>query len=216
MRSSNQGDKLRESKTLKMAQVIRLAKKVACALCVLSMTVTVCAQKPGADLTTKSIEDLMDVEVTSVSKKEEKLFQAAAAVYVITHEDIRRSGMTSIPDLLRMVPGLDVARIDGNKWAISARGFNGRFANKLLVLIDGRSIYSSETSGVWWEVQDLLLEDIERIEVVRGPGGTIWGANAVNGVINIITRRAQDTQGGLIVAGAGTEEIGRASCRERV
>ena len=173
-------------------------------ICLLSMAVSGLAQKPSTDLTTKSLEDLMNIEVTSVSKKEERLFQTAAAVYVITSEDIRRSGMSSIPDLLRMAPGLDVARIDGSKWAISARGFNGRVANKLLVLIDGRSIYSPETSGVFWEVQDLPLEDIERIEVIRGPGGTVWGANAVNGVINIITRRAQDTQGGLVSVGAGS------------
>jgi iron complex outermembrane receptor protein len=150
----------------------------------------------------------MNIEVTSVSKKEERLFRTAAAVYVVTQRDIRRSGLTSIPELLRMAPGLDVARIDGNKWAISARGFNGRFANKLLVLIDGRSIYAPQTSGVYWEVQDLLLEDIERIEVLRGPGGALWGANAVNGVINIITKRARETQGGLVTAGGGTEEQG--------
>ncbi|HJQ22980.1 MAG TPA: TonB-dependent receptor [Blastocatellia bacterium] len=155
----------------------------------------------------------MNIEVVSVSKKEERLFETAAAVYVITQEDIRRSGMASIPGLLRLVPGLDVARIDGSKWAVSARGFNGRFGNKLLVLIDGRSIYSPETSGVYWEVQDLMLEDIERIEVIRGPGGTMWGANAVNGVINIITKRAQETQGGLLSAGGGSQERGFGSLR---
>jgi len=173
------------------------------------------AQQPDhhKDLTSLSVDELMNVEVTSVSKKEEKLFQTAAAIYVITHEDIRRSGMTTVPELLRMVPGLDVARIDGTKYAISARGFNGRIANKLLVLIDGRSIYSPETSGVYWEVQDLILEDIERIEVIRGPGGTIWGANAVNGVINIITRRAQDTLGGLVAIGGGTEDKAVVSTR---
>lgn len=186
----------------------RLVKLSVCSLCILSMAATVWSQKLTSDLTTKSLEDLMNIEVTSVSKKEEKLFQTAAAVYVITSEDIRRSGLTSIPDLLRMAPGLDVARIDGSKWAISARGFNGRFANKLLVLIDGRSIYSPETSGVYWEVQDLPLEDVERIEVIRGPGGTLWGANAVNGVINIITKRARETQGGMVTAGGGTEERG--------
>jgi iron complex outermembrane receptor protein len=170
------------------------------------MTVCVVGQKTTADLTAASLEDLMNIEITSVSKKEAKLFQSAAAVTVITREDIRRSGMTSIPDLLRMVPGLDVAQIDGSKWAVSARGFNGRFANKLLVLIDGRSIYSPQTSGVYWEAQDLLLEDIERIEIIRGPGGTMWGANAVNGVISIITKSAAETQGGLIVAGSGSQE----------
>jgi iron complex outermembrane recepter protein len=185
---------------------LRLAKKITVALCLLFMPVTVWAQKPASDLTSKSIEDLMDIEVTSVSKKEEKLFGAAAAVYVITREEIRRSGLTSIPELLRLAPGLEVARIDGTKWAVSARGFNGRLANKLLVMIDGRSVYSPETSGVYWEVQDLLLEDIERIEVVRGPGGTLWGANAVNGVINIITKHTSDTRGGVVAANAGSEE----------
>ncbi|MGZ9159100.1 MAG: TonB-dependent receptor plug domain-containing protein, partial [Nitrospira sp.] len=191
----------------------RLAKRFAFALCLLALGTTVCAQKPGGDLSEKSIEFLMDIEVISVSKKEAKLFQTAAAVSVITQEDIRRSGMTSIPDLLRMVPGLDVAQIDGSKWAVSARGFNGRFANKLLVLIDGRSIYSPQTSGVYWEAQDLLLEDIERIEIIRGPGGTMWGANAVNGVISIITKSAAETQGGLIVAGSGSQERGQAGLR---
>jgi len=165
---------------------------------------SVFAQKQDADLTNASLEDLMKMEVTSVSKKEEKLFGTAAAIYVITREDIRRSGAHSLPEILRLAPGVEVAHIDGNKWAVTARGFNGRFANKLLVLIDGRTIYSPETSGVYWEVQDLLLEDIERIEIIRGPGGTLWGSNAVNGVINIITRRARDTQGGLLVAGGGS------------
>lgn len=130
----------------------------------------------------------------------------AAAVFVVTDEDLRRSGVTSIPEALRLVPGLQVARIDANKWAISARGFNGRFANHLLVLIDGRSIYSPMFAGVFWDVQDTLLEDIERIEVIRGPGAALWGANAVNGVINIITRPAAQTQGALVSAGGGDEE----------
>jgi iron complex outermembrane recepter protein len=165
------------------------------------------------DLTDLSLEDLLKVSVTSVSKKEEKLSDAPSAVFVITQEDIRRSGVTSIPEALRMAPGVEVARIDANKWAISARGFNSRFATKLLVLMDGRSVYSPAFSGVWWDVQDTLLEDIERIEVIRGPGATLWGANAVNGVINIITKKAGDTQGGLVTAGAGTEEKGFGSLR---
>ncbi len=160
-----------------------------------------------------SIENLLQIEVTSVSKKAEKLSNAAAAVFVITNEDIRRSGATSIPEVLRMVPGLEVARIDANKWAITSRGFNGRFANKLLVLIDGRSIYSPMYSGVYWDVQDFMLEDLERIEVIRGPGATLWGANAVNGVINIISKHAKDTQGSLAAAGVGTEERGFGSIR---
>jgi iron complex outermembrane receptor protein len=165
-------------------------------------------QEPPSDLTELSLEELMHVEVTSVSKRAQPLAQTAAAIFVLTQDDIRRSGATSIPEALRMVPGLQVARLDANKWAISSRGFNGRFANKLLVLIDGRSVYTPLFSGVYWDVQDTLMEDIDRIEVIRGPGATLWGANAVNGVINIITKKAKDTQGGLVVGGAGTEERG--------
>lgn len=158
------------------------------------------------DLTELSLEALMSIEVTSVSRRAEKIADAAAAVFVITQEDIQRSGATSIPDLLRMVPGLHVAKIDASKWAVTSRGFNGRFANKLLVLMDGRSIYSPLFSGVIWEIQDTVIEDIERIEIIRGPGATLWGANAVNGVINIITKTAEDTQGALISGGSGTEK----------
>ncbi|MCM8884957.1 MAG: TonB-dependent receptor [Candidatus Thiodiazotropha sp.] len=153
-----------------------------------------------------TLEDLLNIEVTSVSKKKQRLNEAAAAVYVITQEDIRRSGVTSIPEALRMAPGIHVGRLDANKWAISSRGFNNQFANKLLVLIDGRSVYTPVYSGVYWDAQDTLLEDIDRIEVIRGPGASLWGANAVNGVINIITKPASETQGGLLVAGAGDEE----------
>jgi iron complex outermembrane recepter protein len=195
------------------SRTLWLARKTAFTLFVLSLASTCWAQKPVSDLTEKSIEDLMDIEVTSVSKKEEKLFQTAAAVYVITQEEIRRSGLTNVPELLRLAPGLEVARIDGTKWAISARGFNGRLANKLLVLVDGRSVYSPENSGVYWEVQNPMLEDVERIEVIRGPGGTLWGANAVNGVINIITKPAKETQGGLLTTGGGTQERGFGSVR---
>jgi iron complex outermembrane receptor protein len=158
------------------------------------------------DLTQISLEDLMNIQVTSVSKKEQKLARAGAAVYVITQEDIRRSGATNIPDVLRMAPGVNVAQIDTNSWAISVRGFNDRYADKVLVLIDGRSVYSMDTSGVFWDQQNVPLEDIERIEVIRGPGGTVWGANAVNGVINIITKSAKATQGGMISAGGGSSE----------
>jgi len=165
------------------------------------------------DVTTLSMEDLMNMQVTSVSKRTQKVADAAAAVFVITQEDIRRSGATSIPEALRLVPGLEVARIDENKWAIASRGFNGRFDNKLLVLIDGRSVYTPLFSGVYWNVQDVMLEDIDRIEVIRGPGATLWGANAVNGVINIISKKAKDTQGGVVSAGAGTEERGSSSAR---
>jgi iron complex outermembrane receptor protein len=165
------------------------------------------------DVTTMSVEDLMNVQVTSVSKRSQKLADAAAAIFVITHEDIRRSGATSIPEALRMVPGVQVARIDENKWAITSRGFNGRFANKLLVLIDGRSVYTPLFSGVYWNIQDVMLEDVDRIEVIRGPGATLWGANAVNGVINIITRPAKSTQSALAAAGGGTETLGSGSVR---
>lgn len=146
------------------------------------------------NLTKLSIEDLLQTKVTSVSRKAEKLWDASAAVYVISQDDIRRSGMTSVPELLRMVPGIDVAHIDSNKWAVSCRGFNERFGKMMLVLIDGRTVYTPLFSGVFWDVQDLMLEDIDRIEVIRGPGATMWGANAVNGIINIITRNARDTQ----------------------
>jgi iron complex outermembrane receptor protein len=159
-----------------------------------------------SELINLSLEQLMNIEVTSVSKKAQKISHSAAAIFVIAREDIRRSGATNIPDLLRMVPGLDVARIDSSRWAVSARGFSGRFANKLLVLMDGRTVYDPGFSGVFWDLQDTLLEDVDRIEVIRGPGATLWGANAVNGVINIITRHAGETQGGLLVAGGGSEE----------
>ena len=165
------------------------------------------------DLMALSLEELTSLEVTSVSRKSQKVSETAAAVFVITQDDIRRSGVNSIPEALRLAPGLSVARIDGSKWAISSRGFNGRFANKLLVLIDGRSVYSPLFSGVYWDIQDTLLDDIERIEVIRGPGATLWGANAVNGVINVITKKARDTQGVLVKGGYGTEEEGFAALR---
>ena len=164
--------------------------------------------RQAEDLVDLDIEELMalDVRVTSVAKKPQKLSEAPAAVYVITAEDIRRSGATSIPEALRMVPGLHVARIDASKWAISARGFTDKYANKLLVMIDGRTVYTPAFGGTFWDVQDTLLEDIERIEVIRGPGAALWGANAVNGVISIVTKSARDTQGGLVTGGFGTEE----------
>jgi iron complex outermembrane recepter protein len=160
------------------------------------------------DLTTIPIEDLMNIEVTSVSRTEEKLSRTASAVFVIGPEDIRDSGALNIPDLLRMVPGVDVAQITSNTWAIGIRGFNGRFSNKLLVLLDGRAVYSPTIGGVFWDVLDVPLEDIERIEVIRGPGGSVWGANAMDGVINILTRKASETQGGLVTAGGGNVDQG--------
>lgn len=165
------------------------------------------------DLTQISLEDLMDIKVTSVSKKEQKMSQVAAAIYVITQEDIRRSGATNIPDLLRMVPGMDVEQINANTWAVSARGFDEQFSNKLLVLIDGRAVYTPLLGGVNWDTQDVPLEDIDRIEVIRGPGATVWGANAVNGVINIVTKNAKDTQGGLVSGGGGSDGQGYGMAR---
>ena len=154
-----------------------------------------------------SLEELLNLEVTTVARQESTVGQSPAAIYVITQAEIRRSAVTTIPELLRRVPGVNVARVDANKWAISARGFNDRFANKLLVQMDGRTVYSPIFSGVFWDTMDYPLADIERIEVIRGPGASVWGANAVNGVINIITKSAADTQGGLASGGGGTEEL---------
>jgi iron complex outermembrane receptor protein len=167
----------------------------------------------GRDLTEISLDELVNLKVTSVSKKPEKLSHAPAAIAVITGEDMRRSGVTTIAEALRLAPGLEVARVDSISWAISSRGFNDVFANKLLVLMDGRSVYTPLFSGVYWDVQDTMLEDIDRIEVIRGPGAALWGANAVNGVINITTKAAKETQGGLVTAGGGTEERGFTSVR---
>ncbi|WP_137224412.1 TonB-dependent siderophore receptor [Shewanella sp. MEBiC00475] len=160
-----------------------------------------------------SLQELMNVEVTSVSKQKQPLSNSPAAIYVVTSESIRRSGATSIPQALRDVPGLHVAQIDSQKWAIGSRGFNGRYNNKLLVLMDGRTLYSPIFSGVYWEVQDTLMADIERIEVIRGPSAAMWGANAVNGVINIITKHTADTLGGYAELGAGDVEQGFAGFR---
>lgn len=161
------------------------------------------AQRPSPNLSQVPIEDLMKIEITSASRREQRVADVAAAVFVITHEDIRRSGMTTIPDLLRLAPGVDVAQINANKWAVSVRGFNGLYANKLLVLVDGRSVYNHLFSGVLWDAEDLMFDDIDHIEVIRGPGAALWGANAVNGVINIVTRTTADTQGGLVRAEGG-------------
>ncbi len=160
-----------------------------------------------------SVEQLMEIDVTSVSKRSEPLSTAAAAITVITSEDIRRSGVTTLPEALRLAPGLEVARADGHTWAISARGFNITTANKLQVLIDGRSIYTPLFSGVFWDVQDVVLADVDRIEVIRGPGAALWGANAVNGVINIITKDAAHTQGGRVFAVGGEGEGAAAGIR---
>ncbi len=149
---------------------------------------------------------LFDTDIFSLSKKNEDAFDAASSIYVLSSEDIRRSGATSIPEALRLVPGIQVARIDGHKWAISARGFNAQFSNKLLVMIDGRTVYTPLFSGSFWDVQDYVLDDVEKIEVIRGSGGAIWGANAVNGIINIITKNAADTQGSYVSAIVGNQD----------
>jgi len=162
-------------------------------------------QNPPPDLTHMNLEDLLNVKVTSVSKREENLSRVAAAVFVISQEDIRRSGATNIPDVLRMAPGVDVEQIDANAWAISIRGFNERYSNKVLVLIDGRSVYTPSFSGVFWDQIDMPMDNIERIEVIRGPGATVWGANAVNGVISIITKSAKETKGTLVTAAGGSQ-----------
>ncbi len=166
------------------------------------------SQPNESSLKKLSLEQLSQIEITSVSKEANRGFKTPAAISVLTSEDIRRSGATNIPDLLRLIPGIDVAQIDGDKWAIGIRGFQGKLSKSVLVLIDGRSVYTPLFAGVYWEMQDTLIEDIERIEVIRGPGGTIWGSNAVNGVINIITKSAMDTHGALVAAGGGNVEQG--------
>ena len=142
-----------------------------------------------------SLAELGNVEVTTASKEPEKIWKTPAAIFVLTQDDIRRSGATSIPEVLRLVPGVEVARINSNQWSVNIRGLGSGFSKSVLVLIDGRSVYTPLYAGVYWDVQNVLLEDVERIEVIRGPGGTIWGSNAVNGVINIITKNAKDTRG---------------------
>jgi iron complex outermembrane receptor protein len=172
-------------------------------LCTIASPTNGFAQNLVPNLSQVSIEDLLNIEITSASRKEQRASDVAAAVFVITHDDIRRSGMTTIPDLLRQVPGVQVAQINANKWAVSVRGFNGLYANKLLVLVDGRSVYNRIFSGVFWDAEELMLDDIDRIEVVRGPSAAMWGANAVNGVINIVTKAAADTQGTLVRVDGG-------------
>src|SRR6266850_652907 len=165
-------------------------------------------QNPPKNLKQVSLEELGQIEVTTASKVPVKATRTPAAIYVITQEDIRRSGATSIPEALRMAPGVEVARVDSNTWSLGVRGFESTLSRSVLVLIDGRSVYTPLFAGVYWQVQDTLLEDIERIEVIRGPGGTIWGANAVNGIINIITKNAQDTHGTFASAGGGSLDQG--------
>jgi len=160
-----------------------------------------------------SLEDLVKTEVTSVSRKSQSLSDVAAAAFVITSDDIRRSGAQALPDVLRMAPGIEVAQIDNGRYAVTARGFNGRFANKLQVLIDGRSIYHPMFSGVMWELDPIPLDDIERIEIIRGAGAVMWGANAVNGVINIISKHSRNQTGGAANITVGTQGFGNVYAR---
>ena len=192
-----------ETAKLALGFGVPVAPALVCMSLFASFSAPAWPQQKTGDLASASIEDLMNVEVVSVSKTQQKLSQTASAVFVITEEDIRRSGATNIPDLLRMVPGVDVAQIDANTWAISARGLNARFANEMFVMVDGRSVYTDSFGGVFWDVLNLPLEDVERIEVIRGPGGSVWGANAVNGVINIVTKKAADAPGVLITSSGG-------------
>jgi iron complex outermembrane recepter protein len=170
-------------------------------------------QNEGGSLKQLSLEQLGNLEVTTTSKEPEEVWHTPAAIYVITQEDIRRSGATSIPEILRLAPGIEVARIDSDHWSVGIRGFGSQFSKSVLVLIDGRSVYTPLDSGVNWQFQDTLLEDIERIEIIRGPGGTIWGANAVNGIINIITKSAKDTHGALATIGGGNVDQGTGGAR---
>jgi iron complex outermembrane recepter protein len=202
----------------------RLAIKFAhhAALSVLLMLTGLVSQSfadPSADqgnvepLKQLSLAQLGDVEVTTASKEPEEVWKTPAAVFVITQEDIRRSGATSIPDVLRLAPGVEVAQVDSDHWSVGIRGFGGVLASKLLVLIDGRSVYTPLFAGVYWQAQAVPLEDIERIEVIRGPGGTIWGANAVDGIINIITKSSKDTHGSMVSLGGGNVDEGNGVAR---
>jgi iron complex outermembrane receptor protein len=201
-----------ESVAWRSGRARRVLRLAAFALLSAVETVAIAAtdQIKLADLADLSLEELSSIDVTSVSKRSERLSDAAASIFVITGEDIRRAGVTSLPEALRLAPNLQVSRVNASSYAISARGFNSTAGNKLLVLIDGRSVYTPLFSGVFWDIQDVLLEDVERIEVISGPGATLWGANAVNGVINVITRSARDTQGGFVAPGAGNLEAGAA------
>ncbi|MCP3889840.1 MAG: TonB-dependent receptor [Desulfobulbaceae bacterium] len=179
----------------------------------LAVTVVSAASANSDGMEVLSLDELLDLDVVTVAKVPKKITQSPAAIYVIPRETLRRSGVDSIPEALRMVPGMHVYRINATKWAISSRGFSGRFANKMLVMIDGRTVYTPLFSGVYWDVQDTMLEDVERIEVIRGPGGTLWGTNAVNGIINIITRESADTQGALLSIEAGSHDNGTVAAR---
>ncbi len=183
----------------------------------IATAVAALAQPTGDDapesLKQLTLEQLSQIEITSVTKEAVPAFKTPAAISILTNEQIRQSGMRTIPDLLRLVPGVNVAQVDANEWAIGIRGFQGKLSKSVLVLIDGRSVYTPLFAGVYWDMQDVMIEDIDRIEVIRGPGGTIWGSNAVNGVINIITKSSRDTHGELVSAGGGNREQGAISSR---
>ncbi|MCB9884550.1 MAG: TonB-dependent receptor [Planctomycetes bacterium] len=183
-----------------------LCATLAAPVCLRAQEPTTQGSEEFADLTNLSLEEMLDVEVSLVSRRAQRIGDAPASVYVITRRDIEQSGLTSIPELLRLVPGVHVKRIQSGRWAVGTRGQPGEFANNLLVLMDGRSVYTPLFSGVYWDMQDLVLDDIERIEVIRGPGGARWGANAVNGVINVVTRKAGDTLGSYAQTIVGSEE----------
>ena len=169
--------------------------------------------KTTDDLENLTLEQLVNVRVTSVSKEQTDLFASPAAISVVTADDIRRLGITSLPEALRLVPGMDVAQITANEWAVSARGFNAEFGRDLLVLIDGQTVYTPSTAGVFWNAQEVVMEDLDRIEVIRGPGATLWGANAVDGVINVISKSAKETQGLLVSSSAGSAQQDTATVR---
>lgn len=207
---------------LQRAHSIRRSATAAVVFCILLILAAALATRaddtrsdPSGDTNLKqlSLEQLGNVEITSVSKDPQQVMKTPAAIFVITQADIRRSGATNIPEALRLAPGVEVARIDGDHWSVAIRGLAGQFSKDLLVLIDGRSVYTPLFAGVYWDVQNVMLEDVERIEVIRGPGGTIWGANAVNGVINIITSSAEHTHGALVTVGGGNVDQGSGSIR---
>ena len=177
------------------------------------LTDAVQGEELATDFAEWDLEELLSTKMTLVTRKAETIANAPAAISVLTWEDIRRSGLTTIADVLRMIPGVHTGHINAHTWTVSARGFGGRFANKLLVLVDGRSVYTPFFSGVYWEVQDVSLEEVERIEVIRGPGASLWGTNAMNGVINIVTQKARDSQGTRLTVGGGSEERGFSSLR---
>ena len=179
-------------------------RAIPAALAVVLASPIAAAQTSSTDLGSASLEQLMNLQVTSVSRMQERAVDVAAAVFVITADQIRRSGAMTLPEVLRLAPGVQVARVNANQWAVTARGFNDLYASKLLVLVDGRSVYNPVFSGVFWDAENVPLDQIDRIEVIRGPGASIWGANAVNAVINIVTKKAADTQGAYVRAGGGT------------